>query len=79
MILSFMRYEQTDVAPEYRITPHTPRTFIHCSTYIKEGVHVINGYIDQNNFTSMLWTCGAWWKILWWVPIVYWPVTMTKL
>ena len=64
---------------EYRITPHTTRTFIHCSTYVKEGVRVINGYINQNIFTSMLWTCGAWWKILWWVPIVYWPVTMTKL
>ena len=43
------------------------------------GVRVINGYINQNIFTSMLWTCGAWWKIRWWVPIVYWPVTMTKL
>ena len=31
-------------------------------------------YID-----AMAWACGAWWKILWWVPIVYWPVTMTKL
>ena len=27
----------------------------------------------------MLWTCGAWSKILWCVPIVYWPVTMTML
>ena len=63
----------------YRITPHTTHTFIHCSTYVKEGVRVFNGYINQNIFTSMLWTCGAWWKILWWVPIVYWPVTMTKL
>ena len=34
----------------YRITPHTPRTFIHCSTYVKEGVRVIDGYINQNIF-----------------------------
>ena len=39
----------------YRITPHTTRTFIHCSTYVKEGVRVIDGYINQNIFTSMLW------------------------
>ena len=65
--------------PIYRSTPRTTHTFIHCSTYVKEGVRVINGYINQNIFTSMLWTCGAWWKIRWWVPIVYWPVTMTKL
>ena len=38
-----------------RITPHTTHTFIHCSTYVKEGVRVINGYINQNIFTSMLW------------------------
>ena len=60
----------------YRITLHTPCTFIHCSTYVKEGVRVINGYINQNIFTPMLWTCGAWSKILGWVPIVYWPVTI---
>ena len=37
----------------YRITPHTSRTFTQCSTYVKEGVRVINWYIDQNFFTSM--------------------------
>ena len=37
----------------YRITPHTPHTFIQCSTYVKEGVRVINGYIHQNFFTSI--------------------------
>ena len=37
----------------YRITPRTPRTFIQCSTYVKEGVRVINRYINQNFFTSM--------------------------
>ena len=30
---------------DYRITPHTPHTFIHCSTNFKEGVRVINGYM----------------------------------
>ena len=40
---------------EYRITPHTPRTFIHHNTYVKEGVRVINGYINRTFFTSMLW------------------------
>ena len=37
---------------DYRITPHTTRTFIHCRTYVKEGVRVINGYINQNIFYS---------------------------
>ena len=65
--------------PTYRITPHTTRTFIHCRTYVKEGVRVINGYINQNIFYSDSIDVWAWSKILWWVPIVYWPVTMTTL
>ena len=32
-------------------------------SYVK--VRVIYGYINQNIFTSILWTCGAWSKILW--------------
>ena len=31
----------------YRITPHTTCTFIHHNTYVKEGVRVINGYINR--------------------------------
>ena len=38
---------------KYRITPHTTHTFIHCSTYVKEGVRVINGYINQNIFMDV--------------------------
>ena len=32
---------------KYRITPHTIRTFIHHNTYVKEGVRVINRYINR--------------------------------
>ena len=42
------------VLDAYRITPHTTRTFILCRTYVKEGVRVINGYINQNIFTAIL-------------------------
>ena len=42
----------TNNLANYRITPHTTRTFIHCRTYVKEGVRVINGYINQNIFYS---------------------------
>ena len=40
----------------YRITPHTTRIFIHHNTYVKEGVRVINGYI---NITFLHWCFGA--------------------
>ena len=43
----------------YRITPHTTRTFIHHNTYVKEGMRVINGYINRTFFTSMLWVRGV--------------------
>ena len=51
-----MKFETAaeDVLKKYRITPHTTRTFIHCRTYVKEGVRVINGYINQNIFTAIL-------------------------
>ena len=44
---------------DYRITPHTTHTFIHHNTYVKEGVRVINGYINRTFFTSMLWVRGV--------------------
>ena len=31
----------------------------YCSTYVKEGGRVKNGYINQNCFTSMLWVRGG--------------------
>ena len=31
----------------YRIIPRMPHTFIQCSTYVKEGVRVINRYSDD--------------------------------
>ena len=43
----------------YRITLHTTHTFIHHNTYVKEGVRVINGYINRTFFTSMLWVRGV--------------------
>ena len=43
----------------YRITPHTTRTFIHHNTNVKEGMRVINGYINRTFFTLMLWVRGV--------------------
>ena len=37
----------------------TSRTFIHHTTYVKEGVRVINGYINRTFITSMLWVRGV--------------------
>ena len=59
LIFALMQHSQsgTSGVPSlfaYRITPHTTHTFILCRTYVKEGVRVINGYINQNIFTAIL-------------------------